>query len=641
MVSAALIFLYAYFSYNLPRINSLNDYRPPLVTQVYAENGQLIAEFFTERRYFVKLSHVSPLFIKAIIATEDSQFFEHTGLDYWSILRAAIINVLSMEIKQGGSTITQQITKSLLLTPEKSFSRKIKEAILARQIENSLSKDDILVLYLNQIYFGQGAYGVEAAARTYFGKSATDLSLAEAALLAGLPKAPNYYSPFRNPERARQRQNYVLWRMLELGYINSDERESADHAPLYLTMPENINLAQAPYFTETIRQILEKKYGAKGLYEDGLRVETTLDTTMQKAAEDAIRAGLEEYEKRHKPVSANRKEQAALVCMDPFSGSIRALIGGNDFLNTKFNRAVQAQRQPGSAFKPFIYAAALDKGYTPASIIVDSPVSFKLRGQKLWEPKNYDEKFLGPITLRKALTLSRNVVTVKILQDIGIDYAVRYAKNFGFNSTIERNLSLALGTTNLTLLELVEGYTVFCTNGIHVEPRYITRIVNRDGTTIEETQPLLRQVLDPKTAYIVTSLLQSVVEEGTGKRVSALSRPCAGKTGTTNDFRDAWFIGYVPQLVAGVWIGYDDNSTLGKRETGGIAAAPIWLKFMQEVLKIEPVKIFEVPQGIMFVKIHSDTGYLSGFSYSKSIFECFKEGSVPMAYSQPSDQWLE
>ena len=626
--------VYSYLSYNLPQLYSLDDYKPALVTEVYSRRGELIGEFFTERRYFVKLSGVSPVLIKALIAAEDAQFFEHTGLNYWSILRAALKNLLSMEIRQGGSTITQQITKSLLLTPEKSFTRKIKEAILARRIETFLSKTDILTLYMNQIYFGQGAYGVEAAARTYFGKSAAQLNLAEASLLAGLPKAPSYYSPFRYLERAKQRQRYVLERMQEQRYITAAERAEAEKAPLLFKQQENINISQAPYFTEYIRQIIEKKYGSKGLYESGLHIETTLDVAMEKAAEEALRTGLEEYEKREKRLQSAKKVEGALVCIEPATGYIRALVGGRDFLNTQFNRVVQAKRQPGSAFKPIIYAAALDKGYTPASIIVDSPVSFRMSRNKLWEPQNYDEKFMGPITLRTALTLSRNVATVKILQDIGINYAIQYARKFGIETSANQGLSLALGTPNITLLDLVQAYAVFCAQGVRAEPIAITRITDRNGTVIEEYAPRLSQAISPQTAYLMTSLLQSVVSEGTGKKVSALNRPCAGKTGTTNDFRDAWFLGFTPQLVTGVWVGYDDNTALGKRETGGVVAAPIWLTFMQKVLKDEPVRMFEVPDGVTFIKMDSGTGYLPGSPGEKIFFECFKEGTAPMPFSR-------
>ncbi len=626
--------VYSYVNYNLPQIYSLDDYKPPLVTEVYASTGELIGEFFTERRYFVTLSSVSPIFIKALIAAEDAQFFEHTGLNYWSIIRAALKNIVSMEIKQGGSTITQQITKSLLLTPEKSFTRKLKEAILAKRIETSLSKTDILILYMNQIYFGHGAYGVEAAARTYFGKSAAQLNLAEASLLAGLPKAPSYYSPFRYLERAKQRQSYVLERMQEQRYITAAERAEAEKAPLSFKQQESINISQAPYFTEYIRQLIEKKYGSKGLYESGLRIETSLDIAMEKAAEESVRAGLEEYEKREKRRITNaQKVQGALVCIDPFTGYIRALVGGRDFANTQFNRAVQAQRQPGSAFKPIIYAAALDRGYTPATIIVDAPVSFRMSRNKLWEPQNYDEKFMGPITLRTALTLSRNVVTVKILEDIGIGYAIQYAKKFGIDTSLNQGLSLALGTTTVSLLDLVRAYAVFCASGVRADPLPIIRIINRNGTTIEEHQPHLVQAISSQTAYIMTSLLQSVVTQGTGKKVAALNRPCAGKTGTTNDFRDAWFIGYTPQLVAGVWVGYDDNTALGKGETGGVVAAPIWLSFMQRVVKNQPVKVFEVPEGVTFVKISNQTGYLSGSVGEGGFFECFKEGTAPPGFS--------
>jgi len=635
LAGSACVILYNYFSYNLPRIYSLNDYRPPLVTEVYADTGELIGEFCTERRYMVKLPAVAPIFIKAIIAAEDAQFFEHKGINYESILRAAFINLLSGEIKQGGSTITQQITKSLLLTPEKSYARKLKEAILARRIETSLTKNDILTLYINQIYFGQGAYGVEAAARSFFGKSAAGLNLAEAALLAGLPKAPSYYAPQRYLERARQRQGYVLQRMVGQRYITEAEKQAAEKEPLCFKQLVNINATRSPYFTEYIRQAVEKKYGAQALYEDGLRIETTLNVPMEQAAQEAIRCGLAEYEKRHKKTSQDKNRvEAALVCMDPYTGYIRAMIGGRDFSNTQFNRAVQAQRQPGSSFKPIIYAAALDKGYTPASIIVDAPISFKMGKGKLWEPQNYDEKYLGPITLRKALTLSRNVVTIKILQDIGVNYAVQYARHFGIDTPLNKDLTLALGTPTLTLLQMVQAYAVFCAHGVRVEPMAITRILDRDGSLVEENSPRLYQALNPQTAYLVTSLLQSVVEEGTGKKVSAINRPCAGKTGTTNDFRDAWFIGFIPQLVTAAWVGYDDNTSLGKRETGGVVAAPIWLNFMQQAVKEMPVKVFEVPEGVVFAKIDPATGVSSQHAGEATSFECFKEGTMPTPYYQ-------
>ncbi len=636
--AVSIVAAYLYFSHDLPRIGSLKDYRPPLVTEVYSAEGGLIGEFFIEKRYLVSLDDISPILIQAIIAAEDDRFFEHKGINLWSIVRAAIKNLRSFEIRQGGSTITQQIVKSLLLTPEKSFTRKIKEAILATRIEKSLSKDEILTLYLNQIYFGRGAYGVEAASRVYFGKSALDLTLGEASFLAGLPKAPNYY---RNLDRAKKRRRYVLVRMLEQGYIVPAELREAEKSPIEFVQSENITKERAPYFVEHIRRMLEKKYGADFLYKYGVRIETTLDLSMEQAAHDAVRKGVEAYEKRAGEIDNSTRVQAALLGMHPYSGHIKAMVGGRDFRESQFNRAVQAQRQPGSAFKPIIYAAALDKGYTPASIIVDSPVVYEVEefdeetGEKeysFWEPQNYDKSFYGPITFRKALTQSRNIVTIKILKDIGINYVVRYGRKLGVVGEYNYDLSLSLGTCGVSLENIVKAYSAFCAQGVYADPMYIARIIDRDGNVIEENAPHLVSALSPQTAYIMTTMLQSVVEEGTGRRVRALSRPCAGKTGTTNDVRDAWFIGFTPQLVTGVWVGFDDLRPLGKRETGAVAASPIWLDFMQQVLRDEPVQSFTVPDGIVFVRIDPKTGYFPVAKDDKTIFECFKEGTLPTPF---------
>lgn len=625
--------LYYYFCYDLPRIESLRDYRPALVSEVYGTRGELLGEFFIEKRYLIKLSDVAPVFIHALLAAEDAHFFEHKGISLWSIVRAALKNISAFEIRQGGSTITQQIVKSLLLSPEKTLSRKIKEAVLAMRIEQYLSKEDILTLYLNQIYFGRGAYGIEAAARVYFGKSAHDLNLAEAAFLAGLPKAPNYY---RDPTRARERRAYVLGRMAELGFIQEHERQEAEQAPLVFVDRAATNMNKAPYFLDYVKRAIEQKYGAEQLYNEGLRIETTLDLAMQKAAEDAIARGIAEYDRR-----TGRKQpsavQAALVCLYPYSGHIKAMVGGRDYQESQFNRAVQSRRQPGSAFKPIIYAAALDKHYTPASIIVDSPFVVESRGPcTFWEPQNYDRMFQGPTTLRKALTYSRNVVTVKILKDIGVDYVINYAQALGIEGEFPPTLALSLGTCSVSLLSMVRAYAAFCNLGTSAEPLCITRIVDRDGKVIEENNPQLSAVLSPETAYLITSMLQSVVEEGTGKKVRALNRPCAGKTGTTNDVRDAWFIGFTPRLVTGVWVGFDDLSPLGRHETGAVAASPIWLDFMQAACEGEPVQSFTVPEGIVFIKINPATGLPPQTPTEETVFECFKENDLPPGLQERS-----
>jgi len=621
-----LVGFYLYYSNDLPRLNSVKDYQPKMVTQVLSESGEVVAEYFIEKRYLIPMEDMPAVLIDAFIAAEDERFFEHQGIDLLSIIRALIKNLRSMDIVQGGSTITQQVTKSLLLTPEKSYARKIKEAILAYRIEKSLSKTDILSIYLNQIYLGQRSYGVEAAAQTYFNKSAADLNLAESALLAGLPKAPSAYSPIRHPDRAKRRQQYVLERMAESGYITADEAKAALGFPLKITPAENINITVAPYIAEQIRQYLQTAYGNAPLYSEGLKVYTSINLLMQNAAQRAVEAGLKDFEKRQGVKKEDPKVQGALVAMEPRTGYVKALVGGMRFLENQFNRATQARRQPGSAFKPIVYAAALDKNYTTASIIVDAPIVFPSRSDKpFWEPRNFDREFEGPVTFRHALSYSRNVITVKILQDIGVSYAIKYATKLGISSPLEPNLTLALGSSGVSLLELTRAYTVFASQGMKVEPLFITKIVDRHGKVLEENKPRLSQVISPQTAYLMTSLLQSVVEEGTGRGVRALNRPCAAKTGTTNDMRDAWFIGYTPDLIAGTWVGFDNEKPLGKRETGAVAASPIWLRFMQEVLEGTEVGVFPVPEGIVFRQIDADTGGEVTEQTRRAIFECFKE----------------
>lgn len=627
---------YLYFSHDLPKISSLDDYRPHLVTEVYSRDGELIGEFFTERRYQVSLSDISPVMIEAIVSAEDDKFFDHKGINLLSIVRAAIRNIQSMEIKQGGSTITQQIVKSLLLTPEKSFTRKVKEAILSMRIEGYLSKEEILTLYLNQIFFGQGAYGVEAASRVFFGKNATELTLEEASFLAGLPKAPSLYSPLRNLSLAKGRQWYVLGRMRDEGYITEEEAVEAANRPLNFIETDMRTVSKAPYFVEHLRRELEKDYGLS-LYREGFRIQTSIDLAMQKAAEAAVEKGIKAYEERNRISEGDEQVQAALVTMNPFTGEIEAMVGGNDFQQTQFNRAIQAKRQAGSAFKPVIYAAALDKGFTPASIIIDSPVMFNMRddsGFKFWEPQNYDRKFLGPVTMRHALTFSRNVVTIKILQDIGVEYAVSYARKLGIDGSFNRDLTLALGTCGVSLLDLTRAYGVFCAGGIKAEPLMTLKMKDRDGKTVKNSMPNLHTVISPQTAYLVTSMLSSVVEEGTGRRIRALQRPSAGKTGTTNDVRDALFIGFTPDRVTGVWIGFDDMKPLGRNETGAVAAGPIWLDFMREAVKESSPKDFDVPEKIVFVRINPDTGYFPSDRHEKTIFESFKEGTLPTRHMQ-------
>ena len=737
---------YFYITKDLRKISSLKDYHPPIITTVYTDDKRKIAEFFEERRVIVPLSKMPSMLIYAFVAGEDARFYQHEGIDLLSIIRAFVKNIEAGTIIQGGSTITQQVARSFFLSPEKSYIRKLREAILAYRIDKAFSKDEVLFLYLNQIYLGHGAYGVEAAAENYFGKSVADLNLAECAMLAGLPQAPSRDSPFLHPKRAKQRQIYILNRMISEGYITNVEATEAIDTPLDIKPRRNWYIEEAPYYTEYVRQYLEEKYGRDVLYKEGLTVHTALNIEMQKTGRGAVNHGLLALDKRQGyrgPLQHVRPEQfetfsqeiqttlekqplepgkivqglvialsdsdqeavvrigsehgnlrlenmkwarnpdpevahnnvrvkkvrdvlnvgdgilvrvegpqddggrwdlsleqtpaveGALLCMEAETGYVKAIIGGRDFKESQFNRAIQSRRQPGSAFKPIIYAAALDKGYTPATIIIDSPVVFEDTEHGFtWKPKNYEEKFHGPTLFRNALSHSRNVVTIKILKDTGIDYVLDYARKLGIESPLTRDLSLALGSSGLSLLELVRAYAIFNNQGYRVKPCFIIRILDRHGNVLEENQPESEKIVEKTTAYIMTNLLEGVVQHGTGWRVKALNRPVAGKTGTTNDLYDAWFIGYTPRYVTGVWVGFDDVQPLGVDETGSRAASPIWLEFMQEILKDKPVRVFEVPDGVVFAKIDGETGLLAIPESEKTIFECFKEGTVPTEYTK-------
>jgi len=745
--------IYLYLNRNLPKISSLKDYRPSIITSVYSDDNRKIAEFFQERRVVLPLTEVPDMLKKAFVAAEDSRFYTHKGIDILSIFRAFYKNVEAGAIVQGGSTITQQVTKSFFLSPEKSYTRKMKEAILAYRIDNKFSKDEILFLYLNQIYLGHGAYGVQAASENYYGKSANELNLAECAMLAGLPQAPSKYSPFSYPERAKQRQIYVLNRMVEEGFITNIQATEAINQTLDIKPRRNLYIEEVPVYTEHIRRYISNKYGDDVLYREGIKIYSAVNIEMQKMARDEIKKGLYALDKRQGyrgPIKHLRREefesfsterqlelekapleegrivtgvvieiddknntvivrmgkalgviriddmrwarkpdpevayyearinqvgkvlktgdviqvrvkgkifetdrwwlaleqepkaQAALLCIESETGNVKVMMGGKDFRESQFNRAVQSRRQPGSAFKPIIYAAALDKGYTPATTIIDSPIVYTdTEHDFTWKPRNYKETFYGPTLFRDALAKSRNVVTIKILKDIGIDYAIDYARKLGITSNLNRDLSIALGSSGVSLFELVGAYSVFNNLGYFVEPVFITKILDRDGNLIEEANPVRKKVIEQSTAYIMTSLLESVVKHGTGRRVAALNRPVAGKTGTTNNLHDAWFVGYTPRYITGTWVGFDEESSLGKGETGSRAASPIWLGFMQRLLADKPVRVFQVPEGVVFSKIDAETGLLPIPESNKTIFECFKEGTVPVEYTKKPDVMTE
>jgi penicillin-binding protein 1A len=692
---------YLVLLFQLPKIKTLKDYNPPLATRVLSADGSVIGYLYKEKRILVPLAELPPHLIQAFIASEDARFFKHVGVDMASILRAVWKNLWAGEIVQGGSTITQQVTKSLLLTPEKSFSRKIKEAVLAYRLDRDLSKEEILYIYLNQIYLGHGAYGVEAAAQTYFGKKARDLNLAQSALLAGLPQAPSRYSPWIHYQKARERQRYVLKRMAQEGYVTENEAQTAYEAPLYLEHYQTPEWSTAPHFMDMVRKYLYRNWGSEYVLTGGLSVQTTLDLTFQGAAQEAVLRGTQSVQNRHtntralknipidqmdeycrrlrgssseaksksgewtlglvvqtdplaqtaricmdrgqtilplpgslaprsqgkgpvdpeeppmdmtpsralkvgdvvrlrrSPVNGSltlvdkNQVEAALLCLETRSGAIKALVGGRNYYETEFNRAVQAKRQPGSAFKPLIYAAALQKGFNPASVLMDSPIYFK--GPPVWAPQNFDRKFLGPTTLKTGLIQSRNIVSIRILQIIGTQYAIDFARRMGITSPLYPNLSLALGSSGISLWELVTAYNCFPNLGQRVSPFFILLVKDRSGKTLYQPVPGAEPVLDPQTAYTMNGLLEAVVKEGTGWKLKALGRPVAGKTGTTNDFRDAWFIGFTPQYTAGVWVGIDNLTPLGPGETGAQAASPIVLEFFQRVLAGLPLEAFPVP----------------------------------------------
>jgi len=613
---------------DLPEIDTLKDYRPSIASSVYDDNNELIDDFFLEDRKIVNMTEIPKAVQNAFIAAEDSRFYQHQGFDIQSIFRALLKNFEAGHIVQGASTITQQVARLVYLSPEKKYMRKVKEAILSYKIDKYLAKDEILNLYLNQIYLGHGTYGIESASLGYFGKSAKELTLPEAALLAGLPKAPNTYSPFLYFERAKQRQVYVLSRMVEENYITQAEMDKAVKAVLKLREIKSKDKVAA-YFVEHIRRYVQEKYGADVLYKEGLSIYTTLNLAAQIAARDALEKGLAELEDREK--YERGLVQGALYCMDVKTGAIRAMVGGRDFSKSEFNRATQSRRQAGSAFKPLIYTAAFDKGMTPSTRFVDSPIVLEDPSLEdgLWKPKNFDEKFLGPTTMRTALVQSRNIVTIKILQEIGVDYAASYAMNMGITSPLTRTLSLALGSSGVTLQELVNAYGVLANGGKKVTPFFIKKIVDRTGNVFEEATVKSEQVIDARIAFMTSYVMRDVVESGTGRRVKSLGRPVAGKTGTTNDIRDAWFIGFTPSLIAGVWIGFDQETTLGKNEVGGRAAAPVWLYFMEKVVQNTPVENFSTPEGIIFIKVDPQTGLTADWSDKGAIYEAFLDGAPP------------
>lgn len=637
-----------FFSRDLPSMERLEMIEPALKTRILGRDSTVIKEFYEENRVFVPLDRIPPMVQRAFLAVEDRHFYDHSGIDLRRLIFVTARNLFNLRGARGTSTITQQLARDLFLTKEVSFARKIKEILLSFKIERTYSKDEILEMYLNQIYFGEGTYGVEAASRKYFGKSVADVSLHQAALLAGLPQNPGGYNPFVNRDRALRRLNVVLGMMQEFDVITKAQRDSLRTASLEVVTKVSENQDFAGYFCEHIRQILEAKYGSRSIYRDGYTVYTTLDPDLQRAGERVLEAyDLQlEKEKRFKQTRAQYEKaaaggeklkaeylQSALVAIDPRTGHILAMIGGRNFRETQYNRAMQAPRQPGSAFKPFLYIAALENGYSPSDILIDTPLVVELPNGDVWKPRNYDEKFHGAVSLREALARSLNIPSIKLIQAIGPPTVIGVAKRMGIKSRLQNVLSLALGTNEVTLLELTSAYGCLAAAGMHAEPMAILRIEDRNGNVLEEYREYHEEALDADVAYIITDMLTSVIDEvgGTGvaARAYGLDIPVAGKTGTTDDYTDGWFVGYTPEIVIGVWTGFDERKSMGSGMTGARASLPIWAETMKAAYPTNRGPAFARPDNIIEELICDESGLLSTPYCAKVHREIFVSGSEP------------
>lgn len=624
---------------DLPRFDRLTDYAPKLATGLYTVDGEEVGAFYHERRTVVPMERIPKALREAVVSAEDKDFYHRQGgISVTGILRAVVKRLLPGGRVEGGSTITQQVVKTFLLSPERTFSRKWREIVLAERISKNLSHDEILYLYLNQIYFGHQRYGVEEASRYYFGKHVWEIGLGEAALLAGMPQSPQAYSPIHHPDAAKRRQLYVLHRMREDGVINEKEEQAEAAKPITVHPPDE---PPADYYLEEVRRYLEARYGATAVYEGGLQVTVGLDPQLQRIAVEAVEKGLEQLDKRQHFDQV--KPEAAFTVVDPTTRRVLALVGGRDFKRLSFDRAVQAHRQPGSAFKAFVYAAAIDSGqYTAASVMTDTPEVVRIPDTaEVWKPVNHElADFEGPMTLRRALAESKNTVAVKLIVGLGADPVIAMAHRMGIVSELPKTLTLGLGAGEVTLLELTNAYATFDAGGTFTPPLLVVRVLDSRGRVLETDEARGQQVLRPEVAYIMTDLLQSVISDdrGTGRRARSLPGPLAGKTGTPSDYRDAWFVGYSNALVAGAWVGFDDHRPLGMEETGGRAALPIWMAFMEKALKLHPPQPFPVPSSIVFARVDEASGKLSAPGDAEGKQEPFLPGTVPTGVAQPSGQ---
>ena len=649
-----IIRTYNTYKRDLPSLAQLHNIEPSLVTKIYSADGNVIKEFYTERRILIPLRRIPSHLVDALLATEDRRFFDHWGANLLAMGRALWHNFWAGRRVQGASTITQQLARTLFLTPEKTISRKIKEVLTAIKIERNYTKEEILEMYLNQCYFGRGAYGVQAAAQLYFGKNVEDLTISEGAVLIAIPKNPSRYSPINHPDLALKRRNIVLESMKNFGKISREIADSLKSLPLEIS-PTSTPVGEAPYFTEMVRQYLEEKYGEDTLYREGLSVYTTLHLELQKAAEEALTREVEvrqhNMEQTHSLRDTNytvmvidtteeeptrRREykqiQGALVALDNKTGNILALVGGKDFEQSQFNRAVQALRQPGSGFKPFVYTAAIDNGAKPTDIMYDTPIILTGDDGKEWNPENFDLIFRGPVTLREALARSINVISAKLIQKVTPQQTIFFASHMGISTPLSPYPSLALGTSEVTLWDMVSAFSVFPNGGIKVEPKYILKITDRYGKVLEENEYSRREeVLSAQTAYIMTTMLQSVVNRGTGygARARGFTRPAGGKTGTSDNCMDNWFVGFTPQITAGVWMGYDDKTIIGENITGAHTALPVWTDFMLTAHENLPVEYFKVPPGIYFKTACLESGLLATDRCPTIVTDVFTQQTLP------------
>ena len=657
LIAISLAITYQTYKKDLPSLSQLHNIELNLSTKLYTLDGKLLKEFYTERRTLIHLKEMPPCLVDALLAVEDRRFYHHWGIDLLGIARALSTNLAHLKFTQGGSTLTQQLARTLFLTREKTISRKIKEILTAIKIERTYSKDEILEMYLNQCYFGKGAHGIQASAQVFFSKEAWELTLPECALLVGILKAPNRYSPFEYPDLAIWRRNLVLKGMQDYGKLSEEEYDSLRALPLQLK-PFSLQTGLGPYFSEMVRQYLIDEYGEKSLYSGGLSVYSTLNPEMQKAAEEIVNTQLaiqqENFESRHtldewlyttevidtvngevKVRRVFKELQAALVALDNRTGNILALVGGKDFSKSEFNRAVQALRQPGSAFKPFVWTAALENGFKPTDIIYDTPVILQSGDGTEWNPQNFDTTFRGPMTLREALRISRNVISVKLLQKITPEQTIKYAHRLGINSYLAPYPSISLGVSEVNLLELTLAYSVFPNGGIRIEPRFIIKITDRYGKILEKNKSVRKQeVLDPLTAYIMISMLQTVIDQGTGyaSRLWGFDRPAGGKTGTTDENMDTWFIGFTPQITVGVWVGFDDKTSLGKHGTGAEVALPIWTEFMKAATSEIEVVDFQKPEEVFLRTVCLESGLLATNRCPHTATDLFTDRTEPKEY---------